>query len=187
MTTSLRSVAGKGVLVTGASSGMGRAIAALFRSEGANVTAADRVAGEGIVELDVTDPAAISRVVGDAGQIDILVNNAGVSIPAPITLDDYENAWNATLDVNLLGYVRMIRACLPSLARDRVPLAIHRQQARRRWSDALACVRTRPAGHHCQLHLSRPDQYRHDRADPGRRQGEVRSSPRSLAALRRTG
>jgi 3-oxoacyl-[acyl-carrier protein] reductase len=119
MTTSLRSVAGKGVLVTGASSGMGRAIAALFRSEGANVTAADRVAGEGIVELDVTDPAAISRVVGDAGQIDILVNNAGVSIPAPITLDDYENAWNATLDVNLLGYVRMIRACLPSLARDR--------------------------------------------------------------------
>ena len=119
MTTSLRSVAGKGVLVTGASSGMGRAIAVLFRSEGANVTAADRVAGEGIVELDVTDPAAISRVVGDAGQIDILVNNAGVSIPAPITLDDYENAWNATLDVNLLGYVRMIRACLPSLARDR--------------------------------------------------------------------
>ena len=119
MTTSLRSVAGKGVLVTGSSSGMGRAIAALFRSEGANVTAADRVAGEGIVELDVTDPAAISRVVGDAGQIDILVNNAGVSIPAPITLDDYENAWNATLDVNLLGYVRMIRACLPSLARDR--------------------------------------------------------------------
>ena len=119
MTTSLRSVAGKGVLVTGASSCMGRAIAALFRSEGANVTAADRVAGEGIVELDVTDPAAISRVVGDAGQIDILVNNAGVSIPAPITLDDYENAWNATLDVNLLGYVRMIRACLPSLARDR--------------------------------------------------------------------
>jgi 3-oxoacyl-[acyl-carrier protein] reductase len=119
MVESLRSVEGKGVVVTGAASGMGRAIAELFRSEGAKVTATDRVVGDGIVALDVTDPDAITRVIADAGAVDILVNNAGVSIPAPITLDDYEQSWSATLDVNLLGHVRMIRACLPSLARDR--------------------------------------------------------------------
>ena len=49
------------------------------------------------------------------GPVDILVNNAGVSVAAPIDGDDYEAAWDLTLAVNLTGYVRMVRACLPHL------------------------------------------------------------------------
>jgi 3-oxoacyl-[acyl-carrier protein] reductase len=112
-----RSVAGQVVLVTGAASGMGRATAELFRAEGAKVTATDRAAGDGVVALDVTDAARIDTVVGEVGPVDILVNNAGVSIPAPIDGPDYEAAWEQTLAVNLVGYVRLIRACLPHVSR----------------------------------------------------------------------
>lgn len=129
-----RSVAGHVVVVTGAASGMGRAIAHLFAAEGAHVAACDRnregvdaVATEigaagGVAHafaLDVADGAAIQRVVADAvarlGPVGILVNNAGVSLPAPIDGDDYEAAWDTTFVVNLTGYVRMVRACLPHL------------------------------------------------------------------------
>ena len=129
-----RSVAGRVVIVTGAASGMGRAVAELFAAEGAHVAACDRnhegvaaVAGEiaasGAVAhafpLDVADQAAIHRVVGEVverlGPVGILVNNAGVSIAAPIDGADFEDAWDLTLSVNLTGYVRMIRACLPHL------------------------------------------------------------------------
>lgn len=109
------------VLVTGAASGMGRAIAEVFAAEGARVAATDLVAGNGIRALDVTDDAAVgcvvADVVGELGPIDVLVNCAGVSMPAPIDGDGYDEAWQATLDVNLVGYVRMIRACLPHLVR----------------------------------------------------------------------
>ena len=44
---------------------------------------------------------------------------AGISVPVPIEADDYLRAWDATIAVNLAAYVRMIRACLPHLARDR--------------------------------------------------------------------
>jgi 3-oxoacyl-[acyl-carrier protein] reductase len=122
-----RSVAGKVVLVTGAASGMGEAIARLFAEEGAAVAAIDRepkdVAGTTTWELDVTDADAVGGVVDDVaarlGPIDILVNNAGISLPVPIEADDYYRAWDATIAVNLTGYVRLIRACLPQLVRDR--------------------------------------------------------------------
>lgn len=111
------------MVVTGAASGMGAAIAALFAQEGAKVAATDRVEAGGIRPLDVTDPDAITRVVAevvaDLGPVDILVNCAGVSIPAPIDGADYDAAWDMTLAVNLVAYVRMIRACLPHLLRDR--------------------------------------------------------------------
>ena len=106
---------------------MGRAIASLFAAEGARVAAVDRHQ-EGLPErdawvLDVTDGAAVGEVVGEVqsrlGPVDILVNCAGVSIPAPIDADDYWRAWDVTLAVNLTGAVRLIRACLPSLERDR--------------------------------------------------------------------
>jgi 3-oxoacyl-[acyl-carrier protein] reductase len=120
------------VLVTGAASGMGRAIAHLFADEGAKVAVTDRdargvdtVAGEIVAaeRLDVTDPEAIKRVVAEValqlGPVDILVNDAGVSIPAPITADDYEEAWATTLAVNLTAHARMTRACVPHLVRNR--------------------------------------------------------------------
>jgi 3-oxoacyl-[acyl-carrier protein] reductase len=73
--------------------------------------------------LDVVDTERIDAVVADVvtrlGPVDILVNNAGVSIPAPIGSDDFESAWQTTLAVNLTAHVRMVRACLPHLLRNR--------------------------------------------------------------------
>jgi len=129
----IRSIAGRVVVVTGAASGMGRAIARLFAAEGARVAALDRNAevahvGDAISRsggiayartLDVTEPDQIAAVVGDVvgrlGPVGVLVNNAGVSVPAPIDSDDFEAVWNLTLAVNLTGYVRMVRACLRHL------------------------------------------------------------------------
>ena len=113
--------------MTGASSGMGRAIAEVFRAEGARVAATDRNAedlpGAASWRLDVTDHDAIGRVVDEIvqtlGPIDVLVNCAGVSVPAPIDADGYREAWDTTLAVNLVGYMQMIRTCLPYLARER--------------------------------------------------------------------
>ncbi|HVO25162.1 MAG TPA: SDR family NAD(P)-dependent oxidoreductase [Candidatus Margulisiibacteriota bacterium] len=129
-----RSIAGKVAIVTGAGSGMGRAMAHLFADEGAKVAVAD-VNAAGVAHvvreisdsggtaagwpLDVTDAAAIAalvrQVVTRFGGIDILVNNAGVSLPVPIDSDDFEQAWARTLAVNLTAHVQLIRACLPHL------------------------------------------------------------------------
>ncbi len=132
-----RSVEGRVVIVTGAASGMGRAMAHLFADEGAKVGLIDRTAGG--IELvadeisgagytcagrvaDVTDQAtviaAIDGIRSELGPIDILVNNAGVSIPAPIDSPDYESAWDSTLGTNLEAYTFLIRACLTDLLRE---------------------------------------------------------------------
>jgi 3-oxoacyl-[acyl-carrier protein] reductase len=138
LTSLSRSVADRVVLVTGAASGMGRATARLFAREGARVAVTD-VDGVGATrvgseireaggaandwQLDVADPERIDAVVADVasrlGPVDILVNNAGVSIAAPIGDDAYEAAWHRTLAVNLTAYMRMARACLPNLVRER--------------------------------------------------------------------
>jgi 3-oxoacyl-[acyl-carrier protein] reductase len=133
-----RSVRDRVVVVTGAASGMGRAIAHLFADEGAKVAVTDRDeagatrVGSEIREaggtaadlpLDVADHERVDAVVADVvtrlGPVDILVNNAGVSLVAPIGADDYEAAWHTTLAVNLTAHARMVRACLPHLARNR--------------------------------------------------------------------
>ena len=116
---------------------MGRATAVLLAAEGAHVavTDLDRQAVGRVVDgitasggtaagwaLDVTDADAIARVVGEVrgalGSVDILINNAGVSIPAPVAVEGFDDAWAATFAVNLTGQVRLLRACLPDLTRD---------------------------------------------------------------------
>ena len=105
---------------------MGRAIAEVFGAEGAKVAATDRnsddLCGTASWQLDVTSNDAIADVVNEIvrtlGPIDVLVNCAGVSVPTPIDGDGYRAAWDATLGVNLVGCVQMIRICLPYLARE---------------------------------------------------------------------
>jgi len=132
-----RSIAGRVAVITGAASGMGRSTAQLFADEGARVALADRD-GEGVERvakeivanggeaaawpLDVADRAATDGFVADVlarfDAINILINNAGVSLPAPLSMDDYEESWETTMAVNLTAHVRLIRACLDALSRD---------------------------------------------------------------------
>ena len=132
-----RTVAGKVALITGAASGIGRATARLFADEGVRVAVVDRET-EGLVrvadeieeaggsaaawELDVRDAGRIQQVVGEVvarfGGLDILVNNAGVSLLQPAGGEEYEAAWETTLEVNLTAHQRMIRAALPQLTRE---------------------------------------------------------------------
>lgn len=138
LSTLSRSIAGKVAVVTGAASGMGAATSYLFADEGAAVAVldrdgagasavADRIVTAGgrahAVQVDVADgpavDAAIAEVRAALGPIDILVNNAGVSLLAPIGDAAFEDPWEATLAINLTAYVRMIRAALGDLRRDR--------------------------------------------------------------------
>ena len=137
LTTLDRSIAGRVALVTGAASGMGRATAQLFADEGARVAVTD-VVEDGVRKvvdeingaggeahgwmLDVSDAergkTVVREVIAYFGTLQILINNAGISRGAPIDADDYEDSWERTLEVNLSGQVRLIRAALPELMRD---------------------------------------------------------------------
>lgn len=139
-----RSVEGCVVLVTGAASGMGEATAKLFADEGAKVAAVDlneeglqRVVGE--IEaagcdvrgwsLDLSDGTAVKRVTDEVaahfGGLDILINNAGISIFSPIDADEYEPAWDKTLDVLLTAHTRTIRAALPYIRESKNPRIVN--------------------------------------------------------------
>ena len=129
-----RSIAGRVAIVTGAASGMGRATAKLFASEGAKVAVTDldleacqavaRECGTSArpYALDVSDKGAIANTVeqiaADMGGIDILVNNAGISRHASLDGgEDYEDIWHSALAVMLTAHQRMVRAALPHLRR----------------------------------------------------------------------
>jgi len=139
-----RSIDNKVAIVTGAASGMGRATSRLFADEGARVAALDvsaeslAVVVEEINEaggearawtVDLADRAAIDTSIEEIathfGGIDILVNNAGISIPLPIDSDDYEAAWQKSMDVLITAHTRTIRAALPYLRQSESPRIVN--------------------------------------------------------------
>jgi len=112
----------KVVLVTGASSGIGRACAEFLAVRGYRVYGASRrVAESPLVEsisMDVRDDAsvrdAVAGVIAREGRIDILVNNAGIAIAGAVEDTSIEEA-RGQFDVTFLGALRMCRAVLPGM------------------------------------------------------------------------
>jgi NADP-dependent 3-hydroxy acid dehydrogenase YdfG len=114
---------GKTAIVTGASSGIGAAIAHALAENGARVAGgarrADRLETEIALELDVTDPASCERFVAQAveqlGGLDILVNNAGLGLGREPFDDSSEQDEETVLETNVHGLLRMTRLCLPHI------------------------------------------------------------------------
>lgn len=131
-------LSGKVCLVTGASRGIGAAIAAELAGQGARVAVhfgynedlARRVAGELngdghlVLGADLADPAAISDLIADVisqtGRLDVLVNNAGIFVPhPPLEVDGREwlARWRETLAVNLISPAALCHAAAQVMAK----------------------------------------------------------------------
>jgi len=114
-------LSGKTAVVTGASSGIGRATARLLAAAGVRVAGGarrvDRLETDVALELDVTEPASAERFVREAveqlGGIDILFNNAGLALGRYLFDESSEEDESAVFNTNVNGLVRMTRLCLP--------------------------------------------------------------------------
>jgi 3-oxoacyl-[acyl-carrier protein] reductase len=127
--TGFASLAGRAALVTGASKGIGRAIAAELAAAGATVVVGYRSGREEAEELareiggravqaDVSDPAEAKRLVQEAGEVDVLVNNAGITrdgLLARMPDDD----WRAVLETNLSAVFYTSRAVVRGMMKRR--------------------------------------------------------------------
>ena len=126
----MQTLAGKTVLITGASSGIGRATARLLAGEGARVALSARSTdklnalatelGSGAVAItaDMTRPAEVEQMVAEAiaglGHLDILFANAGVYVTGDVA-GQSADSWDEMLSVNVNGVFRAVRAALPHM------------------------------------------------------------------------
>ncbi|AOE65140.1 oxidoreductase [Pseudomonas corrugata] len=119
----------KVVLVTGVSSGIGRAVAQLFVEQGCQVfgtvrraTTSDLLPGVELVEMDVRDDASVQRaietVIVQAKRIDVLVNNAGGSLVGSVEETSIAEA-QSLFDTNVWGALRTTQAVLPHMREQR--------------------------------------------------------------------
>jgi len=120
---------GKSVLITGTSTGIGRAAAEMLAAKGYRVLATMRTPEKGrdlaenakangwdltVVPLDVRDGASVRGALDQAGDIDVLVNNAGFEVWGPLeemTVDDVKDQF----ETNVYGPFRLITAVLPRM------------------------------------------------------------------------
>ena len=125
-------LAGKTALVTGAASGIGRAVALAFAGVGAQVVAADRAAAAGervaaelaggaaaghrFTAVDVTDPDSVRALFAAAPEpLDILVNNAGINLPGALLEVDAASVAR-TVAVNQTGLILCAQAAAAGMA-----------------------------------------------------------------------
>lgn len=119
------SVAGQTILVTGAGSGIGRALTTGFAADGATVIAIDidergleSLAGDHIIAetVNVSDPVQVERMVESAvratGRLDALFNNAGLGFRVPL-VEHEPDQFEALIRVNLLGPYYSMKAAIP--------------------------------------------------------------------------
>jgi NAD(P)-dependent dehydrogenase (short-subunit alcohol dehydrogenase family) len=119
-------LSGRRAIVTGAASGIGRAIAARFAQEGARLVTLDLDeegpdAGDAVVghlAVDVTDAAAVGSAVDEAagllGGLDVVVNNAGIPMTGTVR-DLSEDDWRRAIDADLTSVFLVSRAAWPHL------------------------------------------------------------------------
>lgn len=127
-------LAGKVVIVTGATANIGRAIALDFAAEGARLlaTGRDREAGARLIEgarkagamaaefvpADLLDPEAPTAILAAAealGPVDVLVNNVGGNVGAKLFVESDPATWQGDLDITLMTTLRMTHAVLPGM------------------------------------------------------------------------
>ncbi len=98
----MEGLAGKRVVITGGTSGIGAAAAKRFRDEGCEVVILARRSGPGVITCDVGDRTQVNAAFEHVGDLDVLVNNAGVSIRTP-AVDISEDQWEQVIATNLSG------------------------------------------------------------------------------------
>jgi short-subunit dehydrogenase len=111
------------LLITGASSGVGRATAHVLAERGYKVLGtsrhpdlSDAIAGVEMLKLDVRSDASVSACVDAAGPIDVLVNNAGYELAGAAEETSLDEL-TAQFETNFFGVARMVKAVLPIMRR----------------------------------------------------------------------
>lgn len=114
------------VFITGASKGIGRAIAGYFASEGYEVIGTcrnpddvkDKINGVKYLSMNLNNPEDIDRCCSEAGEVDILINNAGQSQLGPVE-DTSVEKYRQLYEINLFGMIRITKHFLPSMRKKR--------------------------------------------------------------------
>jgi NAD(P)-dependent dehydrogenase (short-subunit alcohol dehydrogenase family) len=161
--SSVRSLAGRVAVVTGASSGLGRASAERLAEDGAAVALLARSADDLIrtrtritqlggsalaAPIDLADAAAIevvvARVVAELGRIDVLVNAAATDVPGPVEALDQQD-WDRVVAVNLTAPFLLAKAAWPHLRRagGGTIINVSSVAGRRGWANAAAYCATK--------------------------------------------
>ena len=115
------------ILITGITSGFGKAMAEKFSREGHSVYGThrrdcERIEGVHYIQAEVTDEAsvkaAVQEVLDAEGRIDVFINNAGMGIGGPLEFSSLEDA-SRQMDVNWMGMVRFLHHILPVMREQR--------------------------------------------------------------------
>ena len=128
----------KTILITGASSGIGKTTAALFQTKGWNVAATmrnpemDPGLGEHastlVIQLDVTDSGsiahAIDRTIERFGKVDVLLNNAGYGAYGPLEAFSMEQI-ERQFDTNVIGLMAVTKAVLPHMRTEKSGMIVN--------------------------------------------------------------